>query len=177
MLVTLVEKIKKHLSPGVSALLYFIGNLLNRIPGPVLLAACVAVTVMNSAALVSNDVVVSRKSNNRFLRFLRGHDAGFAMAYIGQATTTIIVLAMATFLVNIPTYVIAGVLFSTIGVCVSVGMEMVCSVMDADDFKDQESSTDAQFRRRMFLHGAFGGAVAVCIIMMPICFRGLTPVD
>jgi hypothetical protein len=161
---------KKRDWRGVPLFLHLLADLVGRIPGPILLTACMWLTLYCSAygsTLVGNIISATKAKNNRFLRFIKGHDAAFGIFYAINALWLAIIVLMLTLVARVPLSVVFGILFSAMGVVGSVAMEMVCSTADEDGFREAEGSRDACLRRRLFLHGAMGAGVASVVLIMP----------
>ena len=151
-------------------------GIVSRIPGPIMMVGgiCAAIYYSTHAskhisvwwAKRERGIIKFLKKSTILNRVLKGHDALFALVYCSAATCVTVLLCVVTFIARIPISALIGIMLSTIGVIGSVAIEMVCSVMDDEEFKATEYTRSAQVNRRMFLHGSMGVTVASAFILM-----------
>lgn len=149
---------------------HILADLIGRIPAPILLVGCMWYALFSSAygsSVMGNMISVKKTQNNRFLRFLKGHDAAFGIFYAMNAVSVAVMLLLLTLVARVPLTVVFGIIFSILGVVASVSMEMVCATSDFDTFKQTEAGNSAMLRRRIFLHGAMGAGIASVVLIIP----------
>lgn len=91
----------------------------------------------------------------RHIRFMKGHDAGFAATYVISTTMALIMLfaiSMISMRVQIPLLMAVGA--SIIGVVGSVSVDTIMSAADPEGLREEEKMRTPQTSRRVYLHGS-----------------------